>query len=175
LDYHVCYENHYYSVPYQYVKKEMTLRITQSSLQLSYKNKIIAVHVRAYSQGNSTVKEHMPKSHQEYVKWTPEALLKKAEEYGQSTQDLLQKIMELKVNRFQACRPCLGVLRLSKKYGKERLEKAASRALAIGSYTYQSIESILKKGLDHEILPEAAAPELEPIIHENIRGEDYFS
>lgn len=68
---------------------------------------------------------------------------------------------------------CYGVLRLGQSFGDERLEAACARALALGTASYKSIESILKKGLDRRPLPEPT-PAKEPVHHENLRGPDYY-
>ena len=48
----------------------------------------------------------------------------------------------------QGFRSCLGIIRLGRRYGSERVEAACRRALAIQSYSYRSVKSILKNGLD---------------------------
>jgi hypothetical protein len=63
-------------------------------------------------------------------------------------------------------------VRLGKRYGSERLEAACARALAINNPTRKSVEAILKSGLEKVALTEEA--EAKPVIHENIRGGDYF-
>ena len=69
-------------------------------------------------------------------------------------------------------RSCLGIFRLGKHYGKDRLEAACKRALAIGASRYKSIRSILENGLDREALPETKpAPAM---MHANLRGSDYY-
>ena len=71
----------------------------------------------------------------------------------------------------QACRSCLGLLRLARCYGDARMEAAAARALAIRSYSYRSVESILHHRLDAT----AAKPveRADPVRHDNIRGALY--
>jgi hypothetical protein len=64
-------------------------------------------------------------------------------------------------------------MRLGKRYSNERLEKACERAIAIKSYSYKSVESILKKGLDKVALPKEAS-HIKPIAHPNIRGNQYY-
>src|SRR5206468_5450599 len=56
----------------------------------------------------------------------------------------------------QGYRACLGILRLSKRYSDERLEKACARALAGRSHSYRSVESILKKNLENQPLPQVS-------------------
>ena len=72
-----------------------------------YKNK--ASHLRSFIKGgHTTVREHMPKSHQKYAEWSPhDALITRALSY----------------------RSCLGILQLGKPYGDKRLEAACGRAL----------------------------------------------
>jgi hypothetical protein len=66
-------------------------------------------------------------------------------------------------------------MRLGKSYGAERLEAACQRALTLGTCSYKSIESMLKRGLDQRPLPQQ--PQTPPSIHhDNIRGpHDYAS
>ena len=73
----------------------------------------------------------------------------------------------------QGYRTCLGILRLSKPYGGDRLEAACGRALLLGTCRYKSIESILKHGLDRKPLPEQQDLNL-PEDHDNIRGPSYY-
>ncbi len=46
-------------------------------------------------------------------------------------------------------RACLGLLSLSRNYGKERLEAACQRALVIGAPTQRSVRTILQTGYTH--------------------------
>lgn len=72
----------------------------------------------------------------------------------------------------QGFRSCLGIIRLEKKYSKERLENACKRALKFGGISFRSVKSILEKKLDYqEVLPLESSSE---ITHENIRGSDYY-
>ena len=77
----------------------------------------------------------------------------------------------------QGFRSCVGVLRLAKTYGTDRLDAACKRALAIGAYSFQSVESILKKNLEKRDLPPSSTSPHEKTIsdaHENVRGKTYF-
>jgi hypothetical protein len=67
----------------------------------------------------------------------------------------------------------LGIIRLGKSYGNERLERACARALRFGTCSYRSIKSILKSGLDQQ----GQEPELDfrSPEHENVRGQDYYA
>jgi hypothetical protein len=67
---------------------------------------------------------------------------------------------------------CLGIIGLQKRFGAERLEAAALRALEIQARNYPSIKSILEKGLDK--VPVSKSPERAPGDHANIRGSKYY-
>ncbi len=95
------------------------------------------------------------------------------EKTGPATGQLLQAIMASRPHPEQGFRSCLGILRLGEHYGAERVEAAAQRALAIQAFSYRSMESILKTGLDRQPLPTAATiPNHRP--HENLRGATYY-
>lgn len=174
IDYHIAFEHHYYSVPHQLIKHELDVRITRTLIQCFYKSKLMAAHVRAYQKGYTTVKEHMPKNHQAQAQWTPERLLRWAKQSGEPIEKFIHALMQSRPLPQQAFRACLGVLRLGKQYGTARLEKAATRALTLGTISYKSIESILKHGLDQKPLPHTPNTATQLINHDNVRGGDYY-
>jgi transposase len=174
IDYHVAFEKHFYSVPHVYIKEEITLRTTKTTVECYYKNQRIASHLRSYRPGHTTIKEHMPKAHLAHVEWTPERLIGWAKKIGPSTLMLIESVIQSRPIPEQSFRACLGILRLGKSYGESRLENAAKRALAIGATRYQSIESILKRGLDGQPLPVADPQPTALSDHANVRGARYY-
>jgi transposase len=174
IDYHVEIKGHYYSVPYQLIKKELDARITEHTVECFYKNKRAASHLRSYRKGgHTTVREHMPKAHQQYGDWSPGRLIQWAEKMGPSTTQTITAVLSSRHHPQQGYRACLGILRLSKSYGEDRLEAACGRALLLGTSRYKSIESILKHGLDNKPIPEQQDLNL-PEDHDNIRGPSYY-
>lgn len=174
IDYHVAFEKHYYSVPHIYIKKTILLRITQTSIECFYKNQRIASHHRSFRPGHTTLLDHMPKSHQAHCEWTSERLLQWARTIGSATEELIQAVIDSRPIPQQSYRACLGILRLGTRYSEIRLENAAKRALLIGAIRYQSVESILKKGLDQQPLPKNELKSSTTHLHNNIRGADYY-
>lgn len=71
-------------------------------------------------------------------------------------------------------RSCLGIMRLAKTFGHERLEAACRRACHFRAFSYKSVEAILKNNLDQEPLPSDHSSESKPIRHPNLRGPDYY-
>jgi transposase len=174
IDYHVAFDGHYYSVPYALVKKEVELRITRHTLECLYRGNRVASHQRSYRKGgHTTVAAHMPEAHRQAGEWSPERLTKWAAQTGPSTEALIRTVIHSRKHPQQAYRACLGILRLGKTYGDERLEAACQRALTLGSCRYKSIESILKHRLDEQPLQEQQELAL-PESHDNIRGPAYY-
>jgi len=90
-----------------------------------------------------------------------------------ATADLVAAIMASRPHPEQGFRSCLGIMRLRRRYGDERLEAAAARALAVRGLSYRSVESILKGGLDGLPLP-GDEPVLSIGDHANVRGARYY-
>lgn len=173
IDYHIEVDGHYYSAPYSLVKQRLDVRITSSVIEIFHKSKRVASHIRSFKKGiHTTIKEHMPRSHREYYGWNPSRIIAWGEKSGDSVGEVFEKIIASRSHPEQGYRSCLGIIRLEKKYEKDRLEAACKRALAIGSPSYKSVKSILKTGLDKQQL--LTTPESEPVDHHNIRGADYY-
>lgn len=176
IDYHIEVDHHYYSVPYQLVRQQGDVRITATTVEFLFKNRRVASHPRSYRKGGyTTLPEHRPKSHQEYLAWTPSRIIKWAGKNGPYTGELVSQIMEHKPHPEQGFRSCLGIIRLVKRYSPQRLEAACERALNIKAYSYKSVSSILKNGLDQHPFPRDDVSPKNPIIHHNIRGQDYYN
>ena len=175
IDYHIEIYRHYYSVPYQLRKKQVDVRITSRTIEVLFKNRRVASHVRNYRPGAfKTLAEHMPKSHQKYLEWTPSRILNWAGKNGPNTQRLISLVLDSRVHPEQAYRSCLGIMRLAKRYSPKRLEDACTRAIFIKAYSYKSVESILKKGLDQQILLFGQSENKKTVKHSNIRGKKYY-
>lgn len=173
-DYHLEVDGHYYSVPYRLIRQKVDVRITAKLVECFHKGVRVAGHVRACeARGDfTTLKEHMPPSHQRYLEWTPERILAQANRIGPEVGAFVRALREGRPH--WDARPCLGVLHLGKEYGEERLCGACRRALAMQTLSYRSLCSILKTGLDRTPL-QSAAQATPPLHHENLRGPGYFN
>jgi transposase len=173
LDYHIALERHHYSVPWRFARREVEARFTARTVEIFLDGKRIAVHMRGSGNGrHTTIPEHMPSSHRRYREWTPAKIREEAARIGPMLSLLVEKIIEDRPHPEQGYRSCLGIIGLAKRFGPERLEAAALRALEIQARNYPSVKSILEKGLDK--VPLRQSPEREPILHTNIRGSGYY-
>ncbi len=176
IDYHAEVEHHFYSAPHALVHEEVEARLTAITVELFHKGERVASHLRSYQRGrHTTIDEHMPKAHREHAEWSPSRIINWAGTIGPSTKALAEAILAERRHPEQGYRSCLGILRLGKRYGKERLEAACARAFSVRARSYRHVESILKNNLDRipaPAKPPAAGP---PADHENIRGGDYYN
>ena len=174
FDYHVQVDHHYYSVPYQFVKQHIEVRLTATTVEAFHRGRRVASHRRSFAKYQyTTVREHMPPSHREHLDWTPERIISWAQNSGPNTATFVDGVMRSRAHPEQGYKACVGVIRLGKRYGTDRLDAACKRAVAINSFSYKSVESILRAGLDGQPLPE---PEITtvPRDHEFIRGAAYY-
>ena len=173
LDYHVEVERHYYSVPHALLRETVWVRIAAHTVEVFHRGKRVAAHIRSSShRRHTTVREHMPSSHRRYADWTPERIRRQAGEIGRNTATLVEIIMRERAHPEQGFRASVGIIRLVKNYGGDRLEAACGRALEIGARSFTSVNSILKNNL--EAKRPAPATDGPAIMHPNIRGSRYF-
>ena len=173
IDYHIEFGKHYYSVPYGLIHEEVYVRATQSTIEVFFKNRRVASHRRQNARGrHSTLAEHMPRAHQEYLEWTPERIVRWAETIGPQTAQLVQVLLASRKHPQQAYRSCLGVLRLAKRYGEDRVEAACGRALPARICSYKGVKNILDGKLD-QVEPEKPSAVV-PDTHQNVRGQAYY-
>lgn len=175
IDYHVEVEHNYYSVPYQLVHELVEARYTHSCVEILYKGKRLASHVRLGGKGKHTTRpEHMPASHRAHAEWSPSRLVGWAEKTGDATGRVVAKILSTFRHPEQGYRSCLGIMRLAKRYGTDRVEAACRRAEHLGSCRYRTVKNILAAGMDRLPL-EAQQPATSSVpVHDNIRGPDYY-
>jgi transposase len=173
IDYHVEVERHYYSVPYQLTGQVVEVRLTSTTVEVFAQHQRVASHLRSYLKGRHvTDSAHMPDCHRRHLEWTPGRIVAWAQKNGPSTAAFIEGLLASRPHPEQGFRSALGVMRLAKKYSPERLEAACERGLALRSFSYKSIESMLSHGLDQRPL-RVASPRTH-VAHRNIRGPNYY-
>jgi transposase len=173
IDYHIQFDDSFYSVPYTLTGKTVEVRATASTIEIFHRGERVASHVRAHKPYQaSTLPEHRPRSHQAHLEWPPSRIVEWAATIGPHTAQVVEKILAAFPHPEMGYRSCLGIIRLSQRYSPSRMEAAAQRALATGAIRYKSIDSILRRSLDQQPLAEATAER--PTTHDNIRGAEYF-
>lgn len=154
FNYHISCAGMLYSVPHEYIKRKVDIRVTGMTIEIFYKNNRIASHLRLYGRKGqySTITEHMPVSHQQYLEWNGDRFRKWAKRIGTGTYLVVDSILNSKRVEQQSYRSCMGLLKLAGKYSVERLEAACTKVLSFtASPSYKSIKNILDTGNDRAV------------------------
>ena len=178
IDYHVELDHNFYSVPYALIRELVEARFTPSTVEVFFKSRRVTSHARLSGRGRySTQHEHMPRSHQAHSEWSPSRLISWAEKTGPVTARVVAAVLASRPHPEQGYRSVLGIMRLGRVHGAERLEAACRRAERLHSMSYRTLNNILAAGLDRVPLEEAEeATSTKPLAaHENIRGADYYT
>ena len=175
IDYHVQVDCHLYSVPYRLVNEEVEVRSTRRMVEIFHRGERVTAHPRSSLRGKATTDPmHRPPAHQEHLSWTPERLAEWARNaIGENGRQVVSRILKDQSYPERGYRSCLGLIRLARRYGPERADRACLRAVQADACSYRSVDSILKTGLDRQPLNQTA--ELAGlVIHENVRGAEYY-
>lgn len=68
-NYHISVEHMNYSVAYEYIKQQVDVRLTRTTVEIFFAGTRIASHLRLHGRPNqySTLEEHMPPDHQAHL------------------------------------------------------------------------------------------------------------
>jgi transposase len=172
-NYHVDIDGQHYSVPFEYIKRVVNVRLTLRVVEVFLEDMRIASHARrhGYKGQYSTLDEHMPPNHQEYSQWNGMRFRSWALKIGTQTATVIETMLTGRKVEQQAYKTCMALLKMSEQFTPERLEAACGRALNYSPHpSYKSVQSILKSGLDKLSQSEAPLPEPELGL---IRSADY--
>ena len=174
--YHVLVDDNYYSVPFEFIKKSVDVRLTRTTVEILYDNSRIASHIRKLGkQGSySTLEAHMPHAHQQYLGWNGDKYRERALETGENTSAVVAAILSSNKVEQQGYKSCNSLLKLGETYSPEALELACERALTYTtSPSLKIVQTIIKSCVIQS--PEEPTPPSEPSKHSFTRGADYYS
>ena len=172
---HISVDKQNYSVPFEYIKQKVEVRMTKSTIEVLYGGNRICSHPRLHGRSNqySTVSEHMPENQQRYVEWTPERFVSWAEHIGENTTVVVKHLLSYHKVPQQGYKTCIALLKLGDKYSVARLEAACKKALFYTSTpSFKNIQTILANGQDKlsdEPVRKASSDE-----YSFTRGADYY-
>ena len=175
IDYHIEVERHCYSVPHRLIHQTLDVRLSATTVEVFQRGTRLWVHRRHHHVGGfTTIAEHMPHAHRAHLEWSPSRLIRWGATVGPQTAALVEQILANRPHPEQGYRSCLGLLRLAKQYGPDRVEAASRRAVAVGARSYRHVEAMLKHGLDRVPLEADAPPSPPRAGHANVRGPAYY-
>ena len=174
-NYHIRFEDHYYSVPHHLAGCLVDVYQVGAIIELYHDNVHLCRHqLQSGNYGYTTIKEHMPPNHAFVKGWSQQWFINKASEIGPATAEAVKQIMAARKHVQQGFNAARGVLCLAKSHTPDRLEKACQRALHFKTVSYRTIKAILDQHLDKQTFLPLPATHQEPLLHKNIRGPQYY-
>jgi hypothetical protein len=173
-NYHISVDSQNYSVPFEYIKRKVDVRLTKTTVEVLCDNDRICSHKRLYGRPNqySTFAEHMPPNHQKYMQWNGERFRSWASKIGTQTETVIEIFLTTNKVEQQGYKSCMALLKLAEKFTSERLEAACAKALTYTSRpNYKSISAILNAGQDKA---SSAASTPKPTTQGFVRGAAYY-
>jgi transposase len=169
-DYHIEVEHAYYSVPYRYIGERVDVRITVRMIEVFARRELIASHARRFKRGaRSTLDVHRPLQHRAVIDTTVARLIERAQGIGPAVAAVLTAQFKRKRHPEEAMRVAQGILRLAEDFTPAQLSAACERALALNACNYRSVRALIITPA-----PESGDDRQLSLVHENVRGPEYF-
>jgi len=142
-DFHVRFDNAYYSIDKAYVHKRVSIRATATTVKIySLEGEILCEWPRATHKGQwSTDPKHLPSRYSDYAEWNATYFLKKAVGIGPSTVEVIKNVLKSRSLEVQTYRMCVGILNYANKYSKQILEECCKQAIEVGRPKYSYIKN----------------------------------
>ena len=169
INYHISFDKRNYSIPYEYIGKEVEVVATSHTVTILYNGAQIAVHKRSFGPNESYITQptHMPDAHKAYVPWSAERFVKWALGVGPATKDVVSAILKSRAVEQHAYKSANALLHLADNWGKSALERACTEALARTTYpSYKLVKSLIGKH----------TPDVEDDLDDSayLRGASYY-
>lgn len=178
FDYHVTVGGKHYSVPYEFIGKDVDVRVTADSVEVFYATERIASHpcLGPHDRLHSTIPGHMPEKHQKAGEWNAGRFRKWADKFGPYTRAVIDCFFENAKVEEQAFKTCRALLHLADKYSAARLEATCGKSLSFSHRpSLRGVQAILKSGRDRLSDSEEREPDKnDPSPHGFTRGAEYY-
>ncbi|MGH8308800.1 MAG: hypothetical protein ACRETX_03290 [Steroidobacteraceae bacterium] len=145
------------------------VRLTASAVEIFHERALIATHPRARERAlRSTRAGHRPAKHIAVIEQSLTRVLEQAVAIGPATHAVLCTQASRKLHPEETLRSAQGILRLAHDFSAAALERACERALALRSFSYRAVRALIDTPST-----DPAQPALD-LVHENVRGPEYF-
>jgi transposase len=176
FNYHVEYQNFFYSVHHTYVGQPCSVRATSKAIEIFIGSERIAAHKRNYNKFKryTTLPEHMPESHKVVQGWSTERFLSWAEKVGPNTKEFIKHVLESREYPVQTYRACMGIMRLGKDCSPDIMEHACQEALNKRTYSYKYFSIIFKQTIAKFDKGSIKEETDRVVLHDNVRGSSAY-
>ena len=155
-DFHVRFDNAYYSVPRQYVHKSVLIAATTSLVTISARSgEKLCEWPRAKYKGQwQTNPDHLPAGYKGTMEWNGPYFKRKAAAIGPYTEEVISHVLASRKYEVQSYRQCVGILGFAKKYSRKALEACCKQAVTTGRTNYTFIKNSIP-GIAAEVITPA--------------------
>ena len=142
-DFHVRFDNAYYSVDKAYLHKSVMIAASATTVNIySMKGELIVSWRRASRRGEwLTDPAHLPESYKQMSEWNATYFTRKAMTVGPNTVKVIEHILRSREHEVQTYCLCIGVLNYTKKYSKLALEDCCKLAIDTNHISYSFIKN----------------------------------
>ena len=174
-NYHVEYDNHYYSVVYTHCGKPAIIKATASEIRICDQyNRLLCKHKRSYKEFPKyiTDDDHMKPEHLYYkeVNQKDGAYYRRwASVFGPNMTEFIDRILKSQKHEEQAYNSCAGLLHTVKNLPHGIVEETARQCIQMNSCRYKTFKQVLNKVQSERTINFDSLPE-----HENIRGKGFY-
>lgn len=178
-NYHLDYDDHYYSVLYTYRGRPAILKATLTEIRIcDDNNRLICKHRRSYKEFPLYITDdsHMKPEHLYYkeVNAKDGAYYRRwASVYGQYTSELVDAVLKSARHEEQAYNSCSGILHSCKELPHGLVEEAARKCVEMHACKYTYFKKVLSTVVNDHKSGSGGKPSTLP-DHENIRGKDFY-
>jgi len=148
-DHHIRSGNALYSVPTEYIGKEVTLRADSRLMRIYHEGVVIKTHPVMAEGKRSTDYEDYPKHKTGYAMRSCDYYISKAREIGSQCGTYAVELLSVDFP-WSRLRQAQKLIRLAEQYGTERIEQACSRSLSFSLIDVNRLERIIKQAFDKE-------------------------
>lgn len=173
-DYHVAYNGHFYSVPYDYINKMVSLRVAGTTIEVFNERERIGVHTIESNPNNRyiTITEHMPKEHRAVMNHPTEYYIELAADIGPNAKRYIEEVLNQRQYPQEAHKTCKALLNTCEGLAKARAEELFAEALTRKIFKYKYFKMLSRQYFEQKSTP----PDHDRVIeHSNIRGLDAYA
>lgn len=173
IDHHIAYDGHEYSVPHALRGQQVELRITASTIEVSFNGRRQWKHPRIHGPGRTTERSHMSRQHAAYLEWNEEEALKQALTVGRHAHTFLHQFFDGSRHLDHKRRTARAIQNIAREFGNERTNLACQRAIEVGRRDTQFIRELLRNRRELAS-SQRTSDEAAVLEHENLRSSDQF-
>ena len=176
-DYLISDGKNKYSVPFDLIGEEVSIRITRNIVEVFFEGSRVASHQRLHEIQRSPIvnPDHMPQEHRKYLEYNPESFMAHAKEIGENAEKVMTHFLTSGREPEQGFKFCVSLIKLAEKNGSDKVEKACETCLSMGTPSIRTISIILKSDNITKMINPAVHLKGQKNSYGITRGSAYYS